>query len=923
MKWLLLTMTGALVSSLAAGPIGDLHADSGSVVRWGGGVAKGRSLSARVVGRLAFERAEEDAVLELALEGIALEDKAGLVVEAVQFDACGMEVRRTVQSRSAFSRQETSGLSIPVETRLKPGRSELRVKVSAASTDGRIDETWTFELRIGPRFADRMPSVMWGMGNTTRDLADFGFTHGVSYSLGSRGPTDDPMRQIRLLDSALADGVRLVRTMGPTYPDGAEPSCYQRWTRKGLKNPHGRADAAPVHEVSHPVMLEHMRKRCAACAAFQVPHPAFTGVLPCSEMRDRSFPSFNTESGRYQRETGLQVPDEAVGRVADLKSSVRRYPDGIVPDDDPVLAYYRWFWGGGDGWPAYTGVAAQEFRRFAGRFGDGSLQQKKRPFFSFFDPAVRCPPVWGSGGDVDVISQWDYAVPEPLNVAGPTEELFAMAEGHSGQQVMAMTQLICYRAQIAPSNVVVSPAPEWVSRRPRAGFPSIPPDILQEATWAMLAKPVKGVMFHGWGTIFETGSATGYCLTNPETAVMMRRLLKETVAPLGPFLMRLGRESSPVAVLESATTCLMGGYASWGWKAPAVTFLQRARLDPRVVYEQKVMRDGFADTKVLYVPQCRFLTPSLIGAIRKFQSDGGLLIGDEELVSALKPDIAVPLMSFEAPPASDHAEDVEAAERTRGNGGSARRETIRAKAFMVEQSDKLRHALEKRGYLPRVDSSSAEIVVFNRHWRGTPYVFAVNDRRTFGDYVGPWGMVMEQGLPCCGEVSISCPAGGVDAVYELAKGGELPFRRLPNGKVAVSLEFATNDGRLLAFLPKRISSVALDVPKAVTCGDALSGEFRVLGSDGRPVEAVLPVEIRVFDGGGRELDGAGWSCAEGGLCRFRVPLNLNDAEGAYSVVCRDRASGLMARAEVAQTRPGQRACLRRSGQSVDRMPDVW
>jgi hypothetical protein len=61
---------------------------------------------------------------------------------------------------------------------------------------------------------------------------------------------------------------------------------------------------------------------------------------------------------------------------------------------------------------------------------------------------------------------------------------------------------------------------------------------------------------------------------------------------------------------------------------------------------------------------------------------------------------------------------------------------------------------------------------------------------------------------------------------------------------------------------------------------------------GEPVPALLPVEIRVYDAAGRELDGAGYACAKDGVCKLTVRTNLNDAPGAYRVVCRDRASGM-------------------------------
>ena len=66
----------------------------------------------------------------------------------------------------------------------------------------------------------------------------------------------------------------------------------------------------------------------------------------------------------------------------------------------------------------------------------------------------------------------------------------------------------------------------------------------------------------------------------------------------------------------------------------------------------------------------------------------------------------------------------------------------------------------------------------------------------------------------------------------------------------------------------------------------------VLGESGRAVPAILPVEIRVYDAAGRELDGIGYMAAADGVVETSVLTNLDDAKGDYKVVCRDRASGL-------------------------------
>ena len=113
-----------------------------------------------------------------------------------------------------------------------------------------------------------------------------------------------------------------------------------------------------------------------------------------------------------------------------------------------------------------------------------------------------------------------------------------LAEGRPGQKVGIMTQLICYREQLAPKATALENPPSWVIGRPDAEFPTIPPDCLQEATWSMLAKPVQAVMYHGWQTVFETGSTRGYAYTCRESEARLKSLLHDVVAPLGAMLPR-------------------------------------------------------------------------------------------------------------------------------------------------------------------------------------------------------------------------------------------------------------------------------------------------------------------------------------------------------------------------------------------------
>jgi hypothetical protein len=834
-----------------------------------------------IVGRTAFVRGEKNANVKVCLNNVTGGTVEDVRMRIEQFVEEG-RVRDSGRFVGAIASGERREIDCAVEARVRPGWNPLRVTVTGSLPSGeRFSAMRMFKVGVGPCLDDRMTVLMWGYNAPEATLADYGFTHGLKYMRNGYPHTPE---STRVYDDAVVAGVRLTHSMPVMFPDGRPDDRYMRKDSKGTVRTRGKNNELKSPEVSNPAFFERGTRRfIQEDVQAQGGHPGFVGVLPISEERDGTFPSFNTEHLRYKAETGRDVPPEVSGKVMSQKAGVKtyqkRYPDGVVPNDDPALAYYRWFWKGGDGWPSYVGKIADEYRNGVAR----------KDFFSFWDPAVRCPPIWGSGGSVDMISQWVYAVPEPMNVAGPAEEILAMSAGRIGQKTGIMTQLICYRNQIAPKGKKVVPEPEWVRRRPMANFPSIPPDTLQEATWSMIAKPVDAIMYHGWGTIYETGSATHYVYTNPESADRIRSLLKEVVAPLGPTLKRLGRRPPPVAVLESFTTCALGGPASWGWKAPAITFLQRARLDPRVVFEEMILRDGLDGVKVLYAPQCMFLTPDVVAKIKEFQANGGILMADCQLLKALKADIEVPLVSFSPPPASDHTEDVDAMEAAREGDERTRKGTLRAKAMMLSQVKSVRASLASR-YSPPADSSSPEIVVYSRSWNGINYLFAINDHRTFGDYVGAWGLTMEKGLPYEGEVHIADDTS-VKAVYELSRGGEVPFFRA-GGRIRVPVKYSTNDGRLFAFLKERIASVKVDAPRSVHPGRSVRVTFTALGQDGKPVDALLPAEIRMYDAAGRELDGAGWVCLQGGVCTVDILTNIDDADGDYRVVCRDRASGL-------------------------------
>lgn len=823
-------------------------------------------------GRKVYYRGEKDAKISFRLVRASDEKFISLkLTTVIRNEIDGTEIRRMECDATSLLTEGTT-LSIPLETRFSPGSWQLDQTLTAVRANGsKISVKHTETIGIGPVYADRFPALMWGFnGRPFQELLDFGFTHGIDavVARGTELPQGLKQQYLDRFDQALLKGLSLVSHVGALVPDEKKTEFY----RAGKDGKVVQSNRKPMLEILNPKVIEYSQKSAAMNAKAFGSHPAFAGVLINTERRDGVAPSFTYGRDLYRSETGQDIPSEVAGSMPSPKIGKTRFPNSIVPDDDDLLRFYSWFWNGGDGWPRINSVIAKEYRSVI-----------KPPFFSFFDPAVRVPPKWGSGGSVDVLSQWIYAVPEPLSVAGPIEELFAMAAGNH-QKVMIMTQIICYRSQIAPKTKKITDPPEWVKEKPDADFPTIPPDSIQEATWAMIAKPVKGIMYHGYGCIVDLGNKKGYTYTNTETPKRLTHLLNEVVAPLGPMLKILPREDSPVAILESFSNALFSGSATWGWKAPDLLFLQRARLDPRVVYDETILRDGFGNAKVLYMPQCSYLSKKVCEKILDFQKKGGIIIGDEKLLPAIRPNITWGVVDRENALKRNRMDNIE-------ETGADQNDVAAQKRNMNAQAVALREKLAPH-YTPRADSSTPELITFSRRWHDVDYLFVINDHRTFGDYVGQWKMTMEKGLPQEGSITLADPDRKIGAVYELSRGEKQPFTRTENGSVQVGMNFKTNDGRLLMFLQKEIGSLSLHVPGTVKKGESISIKFRVFDTDGKPVRALLPVEIRVFDSEGKELDGAGYACAEAGICSLRIATNLNDPDGKYRITAKDRASGL-------------------------------
>ena len=738
---------------------------------------------------------------------------------------------------------KTIEIKVPIESNLFSGAYKVNLTYNNTKKE--------FTYYIGPQLPDEYPIFLWGLKSNHKKLQDIGFNSGIMY----RCLEDTPSNFARL-DRAIADGFRY----------------WASFTTNGDKNlkvdyPVIKRDGTPAVrsvDASHPQVYTRMLKLLQNYP-LRV-HPAVDGALLNSEIRPSGTrPSFaKHQIEAWKKYSGKDIPSEVNERIAPHYRQLKNFPNNrVVPDNHPLLDYYKWFWKEGDGWNKLNSQLSIDIKKGA-----------NPNFRTFHDPIVRTPPIWGSGGNVDAVNHWTYAYPDPFRITSHIDAMFAMVQGNPRQEVFAMTQIISYRSRLTNRKVKLENPPQWAKKFPKAEYISIPPDFLQEAIWTMFARPIKGMLFHGEGSLISMPinkkKLKNYYCTNDETKVAMKKVLTTVVKPLLPTVKKLGEEPSKFAILHSFASTILAGRGSWGsggWIDEFSLLMYRAGYNPKVVYEETIAKDTLNGIKVLALPHCDVLTTSIVKHIKEFQKNGGIVIGDANLCPAIIPQVLITEL---------------------GATSDANKREVRIKKAVQQLKKSLKPYIKLDSF-----TSSIDLIRFERTWNNTKYYFVINDKREFGSYVGPWKAVKDKGAANTGKLIIRKKVG---AVYELSRGKKVNFTTNKN-LTEIPLSFDTNDGRIYLALDKEIAKISLELPQSVTNGSNFTIKAKILDANNQPIKAALPIEFSLVDSNGKTLDKGPYGCATDGVFTYTTICPKN-AVGQFTFKLSCRASGLTAQGNI-------------------------
>jgi len=746
----------------------------------------------------------------------------------------------------------------PIDTlRLKSGEYCLHTRASMAREGLSRDETLSIGIARNWN-PDRFNYLTWGPPDdeaSIRDYAEHGHTLAL-VNVGGRGSElewkhlGNPVPEAELprtqgqsgLSSAkfslldyclkygILGGVNLQSNSGTHFPEEV------RGTFKN--NAHGCV--LPYHSLFREFSLNFARTYAKKFGAY--PACRLFGINTETEFELQ--PDFS-EVGleRSNRLFGGPPPEGAVtcdGLPGDQVPGL--VTDGVVDDKHPVARYYRWFWNEGEGF----NVLARDMAKV--------IREVNPAILTFHDPSARSPAIRDRHDGLNNFD-WTYTNPNALTVPYKTEVLRSMAK--------PPFDAVCNYVQVLWKKGVTSPKDECPSAA-----------ILRLGLLYTTSRPV----YAGhWNTDWMRAEAH---LDRWEAV----KDLNETLwKPLGPVLTKLTDPPREIAFLVSYNNLLfqyrnrMSPWTADIFFAAWHEAFMRAGLPVNIVFEEDVAEGKLAKYKAVFIPGGQLIGRAAYDQLLAYAKQGGRVVADRQL-------------GYAVPGVETLATDLQPLDYQNWSYASGGKLSAQGQVDLVwKATDEIAKVFsEARSRVPT--GGDKWLVVNERKWHDTRYVFAVNDHRSAGTQVGQYGVMFENGEPLTATVTMP-GLRGPHFVYDLVERCRIPTESTPAG-LKWKKSYAPASGTLFAVLPQEISGLELSVPEQpVQAGQSFTVSARLLDAAGKPVRGRLPLKLTICDAQGSVSEYSDIFAFEDGAFSKTGRIAVNDLTGSWSVRIDDLTTG--------------------------------
>ncbi len=726
---------------------------------------------------------------------------------------------------------------------LAPGEYTLQLQAGLLSAE--------YKLFIAAEpLKERTLFLDWGSGVEPVKLANF-----HKYKFNGSSVTVNPQQNFDelagLFGQACDMAIKNNLSLGIHYSPVGQPPANPQW--RVLRNDKSIGKLLDCNvDAAQQYAMERMEKFMQLIKNY----PAFKKILFSSEIE-------NSMEFSYRRETvdkftaALKFPppspensnmliDNAPGRMMSVPAEIKNSTPAIVPADNQWYKFFDYFWKEG--------------------FGDNLLHEKLAEIvkkhvpdmITIHDP-FRDVPLFGRNRGLDAYGTWFYCHPDGGEALTAIEMMLAAVRGKDGTKGFQFgPSLWLYSSEIGPAKT------RQAGTQPRATF--------MTALWlGLAANPL-------W---FEFYSVS-FLMPDWEVEHRDNRLLgamsdfhRRFAAPLLPAMHKMQRQKNESAFFIGMSNKIFSAPVTSGYgKAVGNAFLNllwKAHVPADCIFEDSIRNGELKNYKQVFLYGATHLPEDVYKKLKEFQAAGGRIISSRALAKyfpgaeVYEPDLSPIRFSsyyyITRKKGYDAASIYALQQKTAGEI---------AEKFSLKKS-------------PAAWSSNHELYLRTLENGSCKYIFAKNDRRTYGDFMGKkYHAVFDGELPLEADILLDISADS--AVYDFSSQKLVKHHPATDGKRRIKMQFAPGEGKVLM-----VYEHPADKIQARLNNNILS--FQIMDTAGKLLSGIQPVQIQVISPDGKESSFSSYAVAVNGAGTMPLNLGKNAQAGKWEIKVTSLFSG--------------------------------